>query len=241
MQSKTCARTRGAVQWNTGRSSRSTVFSERKACNAAETFVGAHCCGGIGVFGRQIGANHIDAVERGLGGDAEGVLGEVEGIVGDADVEMLGHMAPSQHRADRLADRRGAVQRTARPLHAGCNAREILLGGGQQLRAFAGPLFGQQRVLAHDQAFAWIVGTGDLGHVAVIKQRGLQRPARGGQLLDRRSPQRGDPIEPRRAQRLFDARAGQHAAVADHHHALQLEAPADGLNSDDSSQERGAP
>jgi hypothetical protein len=27
------ARTRGAVQWNTGRSSRSTVFSERKACS----------------------------------------------------------------------------------------------------------------------------------------------------------------------------------------------------------------
>ena len=84
--------------------------------NAAETFVGAHCCGGIGVFGGQIGANHIDAVERGLGGDAEGVLGEAEGIVGDADLEMLGHVAPSQHRADRLADRRGAVQRTARPL-----------------------------------------------------------------------------------------------------------------------------
>jgi hypothetical protein len=33
--------------------------------NAAETFVGAHCRGGIGVFGRQIGADHIDAVERG--------------------------------------------------------------------------------------------------------------------------------------------------------------------------------
>jgi hypothetical protein len=33
MHSSTCARTRGAVQWNTGRSSRSTVFSERKACS----------------------------------------------------------------------------------------------------------------------------------------------------------------------------------------------------------------
>ncbi len=63
--------------------------------NAAETFVGAQCCGGIGVFGGEIGANHIDAVERGLGGDAEGVLGEAEGIVGDADLEMLGHVAPS--------------------------------------------------------------------------------------------------------------------------------------------------
>ena len=30
MQSKTYARARGAVQWNTGRSSRLTVFSARK-------------------------------------------------------------------------------------------------------------------------------------------------------------------------------------------------------------------
>ena len=86
---------------------------------------------------------------------------------------MLGHVAPAQHRADGLADRRGAVQRTARPLHAGCNAREFVRGDGQQLGAFAGSLFGQQRVLADHQAFAWIVGAGDLGHVAVIEQRGL--------------------------------------------------------------------
>ena len=58
--------------------------------------------------GRQVGADHIDAVERGLGGNAEGVLGEAERLVGDADLEMLGHVAPSQHRTDRLADRRGA-------------------------------------------------------------------------------------------------------------------------------------
>src|ERR1700730_17117721 len=92
-----------------------------------------------------------------------------------------------------LADCRGAAQRTARPLHAGRNARELLFGGGQQLRAFAAPLFGQQRVLADHQAFPRIIGAGDLRHIAVIKQRGLQRPARGGELLDRRSPDCGDP------------------------------------------------
>src|SRR5436190_13327228 len=57
--------------------------------DAAETFVGAHRGGGIGVCGRQVGADHIDAVERGLGGDAERVLGEAERVVGDADLEML--------------------------------------------------------------------------------------------------------------------------------------------------------
>jgi hypothetical protein len=138
--------------------------------------------------------------------------------------EMLGHVAPSQHRANGLADRRGAAQWTARPLHARRDAREVFLGGGQQLGAFAGPLFGQQWVLADHQAFARVVGAGDLGHVAVIEQRGLQRPARGRELLDRRGPQCGDPIQTSRAQRLLDARAGQHSAVADHHDALQLEA-----------------
>src|SRR6201981_2785095 len=81
-----------------------------------------------------------------------------------------------------------APQWTARPLHAGRDARELLLGGGQQLGAFAAALFGQQRVLADHQAFARIVGAGDLGHVAVVKQRELQRPAFGCELLDRRGP-----------------------------------------------------
>jgi hypothetical protein len=89
------ARTRGAVQRNTGRSSRSTVFSERKACSTPLSFVGAHRGSGIAVSGWQVGADHIDAVERGLGGDAEGVLGEAEPVIGDADLEMLGHAAPS--------------------------------------------------------------------------------------------------------------------------------------------------
>ena len=49
-------------------------------------------------------------------------------LFGVADLEMLGHVASSQHRPNRLADRRGAAQRTACPLHAGRNARQLLLG-----------------------------------------------------------------------------------------------------------------
>ena len=85
---------------------------------------------------------------------------------------MLGHVAPAQHRADRLADRCGVAQWLACPLHAGRDAREVVRGDGQQFRAFASPLFGQQRVLADHQAFTRIVGAGDLGHIAVIEQRG---------------------------------------------------------------------
>src|SRR6516162_242838 len=102
--------------------------------DAAETFVGAYRSGGIAVSCQQVGADHIDAVECGLGSDAGGVLGEAETIVGDADLEMLGHVAPSQHGADRLADRRGAAQRPARLLHAGGNTCERLLGRSEERR-----------------------------------------------------------------------------------------------------------
>jgi hypothetical protein len=51
-------------------------------------------------------------------------LGEAARLVGDADLEMLGHVAPAQHRADGLADCRGAVQRTARGLQC-ARARDL--------------------------------------------------------------------------------------------------------------------
>jgi hypothetical protein len=86
--------------------------------DAAETFVGAHrgvgrqptglSRGGIGLGGRMPSSAASAA-------SAEGILGEGERIGGDADLEMLGHVAPSQHCTECLADRRGAVQWTARP------------------------------------------------------------------------------------------------------------------------------
>ena len=51
----------------------------------------------------------------------------------------------------------------------------------------------------------------------------LQRPGLR-QLLDRGTPQGGDPVQPGGAQRLLDPRAGQHAAIADQHHVAQPEA-----------------
>jgi len=78
-------------------------------------------------------------------------------------------------------------------------------------------------VAADHEALVRIIGTGDLRHVAVIEQRQLQRPIIGGQCLDRGSAQSGDPVEPGRTQRLSDPRIRQHAAVAHHDDALQLE------------------
>ena len=62
-----------------------------------------------------------------------------------------------------------------------------------------------------------------LGHVALIEQRELQRAALQ-QPLDRRRTQRRDPIETGRLDVLGDARLGDHAAVADQHHVIEMEA-----------------
>ena len=63
-----------------------------------------------------------------------------------------------------------------------------VLGGGEQLGAFAGPLGGQERVAAGDQPFSGVVGVGDLGQVGLVEQGQLQRPVVGGELGDRRGP-----------------------------------------------------
>ena len=62
----------------------------------------------------------------------------------------------------------------------------------------------------------------DLGQVALVEERGLQRPA-GGQLADRRCPQGGDPLQPGRPHLLADARLGEHAAIAHQHHPREPE------------------
>src|SRR4051794_15069986 len=63
---------------------------------------------------------------------------------------------------------------------------------------------------------------GDAGHVALVEQRELQGAALH-QRLDRRSPQRRDPIQPGGADLLGDARLGHHAAVADQDDMVEVE------------------
>jgi len=96
---------------------------------------------------------------------------------------------------------------------------EEVLGGGEQLAAFAGPFVGQERVAAGDEAFAGVVGVGDLGEVVLVEQGRLQRSAGRGQGLDGRGAQRGQPAQVRVAvgAERVDAGRRDHAAVADQH------------------------
>ena len=74
-----------------------------------------------------------------------------------------------------------------------------VLGGRQQLVAFAGALVGQGRVVAAHQPLAGIVRVADLEQVLLIEQRQLQRPVLD-EGLDLGGAQRADPIQLRRAQ-----------------------------------------
>ena len=69
-----------------------------------------HVVVGEGVCG-QAGAQHVDPVEGGLGGDRLGVAGEREGLVGDLDGEVFGHLVVVDHLAHPQRDLVFAPQR----------------------------------------------------------------------------------------------------------------------------------
>ena len=143
--------------------------------------------------------------------------------IGDVEIEMLGHLVPVDHRADRERDLGGAAQRIALAGDGRLDAGEIALGGGEQVFALAGALGGEIGIAADHQTLAGEIGCGDAGHVALVEQRELQRAALQ-QRLDRRRAQRGDPVQAGRFDVLGDARLGDHAAIADQHHMLEAEA-----------------
>ena len=149
---------------------------------------GLHLCGRKALR-RHVSPQHIEALEQCLLGDGILDASELERGVGDGEVEMLGHLALTQHSADLQTDRILAVQGFALTLHGGLDADQILLGrrsSSLRLRwrspARSGLL---HTILARD------VGWCELGHIAIVEQRRLQRAAVFGKLSDRRRPQRG--------------------------------------------------
>ncbi len=88
----------------------------------------------------------------------------------------------------------------------------------------------EQRVAADDQPLARTeLGRGDLGQVPLVEDRQLQVAA-GSEPADRRSPQRGDPPQPRGPEVLADAGVGQHPPVAGHDDPREREAPGELLD-----------
>ena len=140
-----------------------------------EGFIATYCRRVVEGLGRQAGAHDIKPVSRRLGGDLIRLSREAEGGIGDLQIEMLGHLALVDHRADRERDFGGAAQRVALAGDGGLDASEVALGGGEQILALAGALSGEIGIATDDQALAGEVGRGDAGHVALVEQRELDR------------------------------------------------------------------
>src|SRR5512132_426527 len=99
-------------------------------------------------------------------------------VVADGDAEVLGDLAAAEHGTDRLADGGSAGERLASAANAGLDALELPLGVGEQFASLARAFLGQRRVAADDEALARIVRAFDLGQIALVEQRQLQRGRR---------------------------------------------------------------
>jgi len=136
---------------------------------------------------------------------------------------VLAHLVTTQQAADPQRDAGLAAQRIARPPGRSDDVVKLALGGGQQFVALARALLGHQRIAAGDQTFARIGRVGYLRQVPLIEQRELKGAALH-QLQDLRCPQGGYPVEPAGGVKFVaNPRAGDHAAVAHHHHPLERE------------------
>jgi hypothetical protein len=92
----------------------------------------AHRVGSIESIGRNAGAQHGEAVERGFRRDRGVIAREPQLGVGDGDMEVLGDFATVPHGADLEADIGGAAQRGPPARDARLNVPEVLLGGIKQ-------------------------------------------------------------------------------------------------------------
>ena len=136
---------------------------------------------------------------------------------------MLGHLMPMYDGADRKRDLCRTAQRSAFAHHGRLDAGKITFGGGEEFFAFTAALGGQVGIATDHQALVWEIRRRDGSHVALIEQRELQCAALQ-QPFDRRSTQRGDPVETRRFDLIGDACLRDHTAVTDHHNAIEPEA-----------------
>jgi hypothetical protein len=128
---------------------------------------GDHGRGGQFAVGDR-GAQHVEPIQRGFLGDLGLLARHGQAGIGDDDLEVLAGVVLVDHLADGDPDLCGAGQPPG--LHAGDDGGEQLLGGLQQVLAFAGAVGGQDGVAAGGQPLAGVVRAGDLGQVLLVEQ-----------------------------------------------------------------------
>ena len=80
-----------------------------------QLLVGFHRRTGAECVRGQAGADHVDSVQRGLGGDLVLILTPRQAIIGDVDDEVLGHLLGVDDLAHRQDDLVLAAQRPEQP------------------------------------------------------------------------------------------------------------------------------
>ena len=119
-----------------------------------KSLVAAHRLGRVHLLLGHAGADDVDAIERGFGGDRGDVAGELQIVVGDGELEVLGDLAPAKHGSDGQADPVSAPKRLAGAPDAGLDADEFLLGGVEQFDPLAGAFGGEIGIAADHQPLA---------------------------------------------------------------------------------------
>ena len=99
------------------------------ALDRGQSLVGAHCILGVYALALQIGADHVDPVQRRLGLDAGLVAAVAEALLGDFDREVLGHLEAPEHPAHAHSDLVLTLEASARADRGRSHLLEFRLGG----------------------------------------------------------------------------------------------------------------
>jgi hypothetical protein len=113
------------------------LHAAERALNLGQGLVRPYGACGIDLFGRQTGAQHVEAIEPGLLGDGIRLAREVERMIGDGLLEVPGHLAFAQDGTDGLADFSSPAQRIFLSCRPGLDLAQVGLGQRQRQIATA--------------------------------------------------------------------------------------------------------
>ena len=192
-----------------------------RALDVGQRLVVAHAVGGVHLRGGDRGADDVDAVQRGLGGDALALARE-----GEASSPMVSSKClATLYWLMTLPTRRpiASAPLSLPASHPRLDLGQVALGGGEQLLALVRAQLGQLRIAARHQPLA----RDSPASASSSRLRSSNRPscscpcstsARIDALLSAVIQSM-----PSRLAHLVDGLAGDHAAVADHHQLLDAE------------------
>jgi hypothetical protein len=144
--------------------------------DAGQPLVAAHGLVGRQRVGGLAGADDVDAVEGGLGGDVRLVAPPCQGAVADLRAEVLAHLPAPEGLPDLRADLGGGKGRPGAAGRLRPDPRQPLLGRREQLVALPAPLLAQERVEAGHQALPRIQRRDDLRQIPAVEQGELEPP-----------------------------------------------------------------